>query len=153
MFDKTRLPDALDYFQGRGQKIFSKNARQFRTTCAIHGGDGDTLSVHRETGLWHCFACLEGGDLASYEMKATGADFVTAAKALGAWTDDGEPHQAAAKKPTMSRSEAAELVQFERTVLAIVEADKRRNAATAADIARGELAQQRIQKIQGAFQS
>ena len=152
MFDKSKLPDPLDYFQGRGQKIFSKNSKQFRTTCALHGGDGDTVSVQRESGLWHCFSCLAGGDIPAYEMKATGADFVTAVKALGAWIDDSsEPRKATVKKP-MSRFEAAELLQFEHTVLAIVEADKRRNAATAADIARGELAQQRIQKIQGAFQ-
>ena len=51
MFDKSKLPDPLDYFQGRGQKIFSKNAKQFRTTCALHGGDGDTLSAVSYTHL------------------------------------------------------------------------------------------------------
>ena len=76
---------------------------------------------------------------------------MTAAKALGAWVDTGEPHQAIARKP-ISKCEAEEALLFERTLLAIVQADKRRGAASEADIARAELASQRIQKIQGAFQ-
>ena len=150
-FDKTRLPDPIDYFQGRGQKIFSKTSKKFRTTCAIHGSTSGTISVERDTGLWHCFSCMAGGDIVNHEMLATGADFVTAAKALGAWVDTGELHKPVARKP-ISKCEAEELLTFERTVAAIVKADKRRGAASEADIARAELAHQRIQKIQGAFQ-
>lgn len=150
-FDKTRLPDPLDYFQGRGQKIFSKTSKKFRTTCAIHGSTSGTISVERDTGLWHCFSCMAGGDIPAYEMQVTGADFVTAVTALGAWVDTGEPHQTIARKP-ISKCEAEEALLFERTLLAIVQADKRRGAASEADIARAELASQRIQKIQGAFQ-
>lgn len=118
-FIRENLPDPVSYFEGRGQKIIGKRGKRFRTNCAIHGGDGDTLSVLREDGGFNCFSCgAKGGDIVNYQMQATGEDFVTACKSLGAWVDDGKP--AAHHKPTpLSPRQALQMLAFEMQIGAI----------------------------------
>ena len=88
---RENLPAPLDYFQSRGQKIFSKHAKDFRTNCAIHGGTNGNLSVDKTTGTWFCFTCeAKGADVLDYAMQADNLSFEDAAKKLGAWQDDGK---------------------------------------------------------------
>jgi DNA primase len=149
MFDKTKLPDPVSYFENSGHKIIGKAGKRFRTACAIHGGTGNNLSVLRDSGGFYCFACqATGGDVLAYEMQVTGADFVTAAKALGAWIDDDgtkrEPHQ---PKP-VSRNDAMKILEFEELLLRIINCDINRLIQQVKQtLSRRELAHNRIQKI------
>lgn len=152
-FIRENLPDALDYFQGRGQKIFGKRGKQFRTTCTLHGGTGDTLSVRRDTGVWYCFSCqASGSDVLAYAMQADGLDFISAAKALGAWREDGKP--APDYKPTpITAREAINLLSNEcQLILATGATIRGGHPVTTQDIERCAKAMGRINKVREMFQ-
>jgi hypothetical protein len=62
------------------------------------------MRVNLESGAWVCMLYAQKvGDVLAYEMQATGADFVDAARALGAWTDDGRTPGRATPKPFSAR--------------------------------------------------
>ncbi len=112
-FVRENLLDPVSYFEGRGQKIVGKHGKRFRTSCAIHGGDSETLSVLREDGGFNCFSCgAKGGNIVDYAMQADGVDFVTACKSLGAWVDDGHPLTPKCPKP-IPRNVAMVILEFE----------------------------------------
>lgn len=89
-FDRDRLPDPAGYFEGEGLRLQGRGT--WRTTrCDFHGGS-DSLRVNVDSGAWVCMSCgVKGGDVLAYAMQRDGIDFVPAAKALGAWVDDGKP--------------------------------------------------------------
>src|SRR5690606_19441202 len=60
----------------------------------------------------------QGGDVLAYELAATGADFVEAAKAIGAWVDDGRP-EARHKATPLPARQAMQVLAFEATLTAI----------------------------------
>ena len=97
-FDRNLLPDPTSYFEAQGLKLTGPRSAAWKTTeCRFHIGS-DSMRVNVQTGGYCCMNCgAKGGDVLSYEMQATGADFVGACKALGAWVDDGKPH--APQKP------------------------------------------------------
>ena len=64
-FNRELLPTPVDYFEGRGQKIVGKRGKHFRTSCAIHGGDGDTLSANRSRTLTATRSCTRYREKAS----------------------------------------------------------------------------------------
>lgn len=115
--DRNMLPTPVDYFETRGQKVVGKRGKHFRTTCAIHSSDGETLSVLREGGGFNCFSCgAKGGDIVAYAMQADDVDFVTACKSLGAWVDDGQPYTPQRPKP-IPRSAAMVVLEFESLLI------------------------------------
>lgn len=121
-FDRNLLPEPENYFESRGHTLFGRSKKRFRIACSIHGGSSPNLSVHRQTGAWFCFSCsAKGGDVLAYEMQDAGSDFVTAAKALGAWTDDGRP--STYKPAPLSARAMLEIVGFEVQVAALLAAD------------------------------
>jgi hypothetical protein len=137
-FDRLLLPDPASYFDNRGQKIVNNRGKRFRTNCHIHGGDGATVSVLRDCGGFYCFGCgAKGGDVLSYEMQVTGAEFVDAAKALGAWVDDGRgPTQR--NSNSFSPRHALLVMAFESTLTAIA-AGNVANGVSLTDIDRARL--------------
>ena len=61
---------------------------------------------------------VKGGDVLSYHIQAYDMEFIDAAKALGAWVDDGKPQ--ATKKPTaLTPRSALEVLGRESTIVAI----------------------------------
>ena len=69
-----------------------------------------------------CMSCGEkGGDVLAYEMQSTGAEFIEAAKALNAWTDDGKP--SSYKPSPVSARTMLEVVSFEVQIVALVASD------------------------------
>jgi hypothetical protein len=85
-FDRNRLPPVADYYR----PIFGDlrfNARSWaRVRCVFHEDGHASLSIRRERGAFRCFACgARGGDVLAFEMLRSGADFKSAARALGAW--------------------------------------------------------------------
>ena len=90
-FDRRNLPDPISYYESEGLKLTSRG--KWRTTaCQFHGGS-DSMRINTETGAFACMAgCgARGGDVLAYHMAQHGLEFVEAAKALGAWIDDGRP--------------------------------------------------------------
>jgi hypothetical protein len=97
-------------------------------------------------------ACgAKGGDVLAYEMHLSGAEFVQAAKNLGAWIDDGR--EPASTKPTALPPRAAlEALAFEATVIAVAAGNVAQGLAlNAADLKRVTLAAGRIQGIAGEY--
>ena len=145
-FDRRNLPEPVGYYEAAGL-VFRERKGKWRTTrCEFHGGS-DSMRVNTDSGAFACMACgASGGDVLSYEMQATGAEFIDACKALGAWTDDGQP--AVQHKPTpLSPRAALQAIAFEVTLVAIEasriasgivpsEADKARVLAAANRITR-----------------
>jgi hypothetical protein len=152
-FIRENLPDPASYFENRGQVVHHTRGKHFRTNCAIHGSGGETLSVLREEGGFYCFSCQsKGGDIISYEMQAEGSDFVTAAKALGAWVDDGRAPVQHKPSPLTPR-QALSVLAFETSVAAVAAGNAANGVVlSSADLARLLTAARRINQIAEAFQ-
>ena len=149
-FDRRNLPDAVSYYESEGLKLTSRG--KWRTTeCKFHGGS-DSMRINTDSGAFACMACgASGGDVLAYEMQATGAEFIDACKALGAWTDDGQP--AVQHKPTpLSPRAALQAIAFEVTLVAI-EASRIASGIvpSEADKARVLAASNRITRIMEVF--
>ena len=150
-FDRRNLPEPVGYYEAAGL-VFRERKGKWRTTrCEFHGGS-DSLRINTDSGAFACMACgASGGDVLSYEMQATGAEFIDACKALGAWTDDGQP--AVQHKPTpLSPRAALQAIAFEVTLVAI-EASRIASGIvpSEADKARVLAASNRITRIMEVF--
>ena len=120
-FDRRNLPDAVGYYESEGLKLTGRG--KWRTTeCKFHGGS-DSMRINLATGAWVCMSCgARGGDVLAYHMAQHGLEFVEAAKALGAWVDDGRP--ATKHKPTpLSPRQALEVLAVEANLVAIAAAN------------------------------
>jgi hypothetical protein len=89
-FARERLPVWPEYANTAGLELVGSGT--WRTTaCTIHGGS-DSLRVNTLSGGWLCMNCrASGGDVLSHYMQVHGLDFADAARALGAWVEDGKP--------------------------------------------------------------
>ena len=151
-FDRNLLPDTTGYFEAQGLKLTGPRSAKWKTTeCKFHGGS-DSMRVNTSTGAWVCMSCgVKGGDVLAYEIAATGADFVDAAKAVGAWVDDGKPQRP--QKPTpLSPRAALTAMAFEATLTAIAAGNIAKGVILSdADRARVMAAAGRINRITGDF--
>jgi hypothetical protein len=149
-FNRDALPEPVGYFEGVGLTL--RGPGKWKTTrCEFHGGS-DSMRVNNSSGAWVCMACgAKGGDVLAYEMHLSGAEFVQAAKNLGAWIDDGR--EPASTKPTALPPRAAlEALAFEATVIAVAAGNVAQGLAlNAADLKRVTLAAGRIQGIAGEY--
>ena len=121
-FDRRNLPDAVSYYESEGLKLTSRG--KWRTTaCQFHGGS-DSMRINTETGAFACMAgCgARGGDVLAYHMAQHGLEFVEAAKALGAWIDDGRPTTQHKPSP-LSPRQALEVLAVEANLVAIAAAN------------------------------
>ena len=150
-FDRNALPEPPAYFEAQGLTFRERKGRWRTTRCDFHQGS-DSLRVNTSTGAWVCMSCgVHGGDVLAYEMQLTGADFVTAAKALGCWSDDGKPVQQQKPTPISARA-ALQALSFEALLVALEAARIARGATpTEADKARVLAASNRIIRLVEAF--
>ena len=149
-FNRENLPDAISYFEAEGLTLVGKG--KWRTTeCKFHGGS-DSMRVNIATGAWVCMSCnAKGGDVLAHFMAEHGLDFITAAKLLGAWHDDGKPSRPHRPKP-LPASDALRVLAFESNMAAIAAGNISNGVQlTDDDRARLYVAAQRIQMILGAF--
>ena len=118
-FNRDQLPAPAAYFEAQGHKLAGPKSAKWKTTnCTFHGGS-DSMRVNVASGGWCCMACpAKGGDILAHHMAEHGVDFVTAAKALGAWQDDGQPARPARPRQLPAAS-AIEVLQFEVTLTAV----------------------------------
>ena len=152
-FDRNLLPDPANYFEKQGLKLSGPRSAKWKTTeCRFHGGS-DSLRIHTVTGAWVCMACNEkGGDVLAYEMKSTGTEFVAAAKAIGAWVDDGKPQLEQKPVPLPPRA-AMSVMAFEATLTAVAAGNIAHGVAlTELDLARLLKAASRINRLVEAYQ-
>lgn len=122
-FERDRLPDPEGFYEAAGLKLTGPRSSKWRSTeCKFHGG-GDSMRVNVATGAFRCMNCgARGGDVLAYLMAESGLEFVEAAKALGAWIDDGRPQRQ--HRPTALPPRAAlEALGFESTVVAVAAAN------------------------------
>ena len=147
-FDRNLLPEPATYFENQGLTLKGPRSAKWKTTtCNFHGGS-DSMRVNLASGGWVCMSCnARGGDVLAHYMAEHGVDFATAAKALGAWKDDGQPARPARPRQLPAAS-AVEVLRFEVTLTAVAA----RNLAhgvqlTDTDHARLMLAAQRITGI------
>ena len=149
-FDRDRLPDPVSYFEAEGLTLQGRG--KWRTTeCKFHGGS-DSMRINTTTGGWVCMSCnAKGGDVLAHFMAAHGLDFITAAQALSAWVDDGQPNKPHRPKP-LPASAAIQVLAFESTLTAIA-AGNIAHGVPLTDIDRARLfvAAQRVNHIAEAF--
>ena len=85
-FDRNRLPAIADYYRPVLGELRFNASGWAQVHCVFHEDEHASLSIHRERGAFRCFACgARGGDVLAFEMLRSGADFKSAARALGAW--------------------------------------------------------------------
>jgi len=150
-FLKDRLPDPVTYYEAEGLALQGRG--KWRTTaCNFHGGS-DSLRINTETGGFVCMAACgaKGGDVLAYHMAEHGLDFISAAKALGAWDDNGKPDKPHRPKP-LPASHAIQALTFEATLAALCAGNIAHGVQlTDTDRARLYVAAQRITAIAEAF--
>lgn len=114
--ERDLYPDVPDYFDSEGVPL--RGPGSWKTArCDFHGGS-DSLRVNVRSGGWVCMACGErGGDVLAFHMKRHGMGFVEAAKALGAWRDDGRPQRTDMKPKPMSARMALDVLRLEAWVI------------------------------------
>jgi hypothetical protein len=110
------------------------------------------MRVNLASGAWVCMSCgVKGGDVLSHHMQSHGLEFIDAAKALGAWVDDGRPDRP--QRPTaLSPRAALEVLMFEALLVATAAGNLARGLVlTDQDRQRLTQAAQRIGTIAGDF--
>jgi hypothetical protein len=118
-YERERLPDAQSYFEAEGLRLRGpRNAKWKTTECRFHEGS-DSMRVNITSGAFKCMNCgVGGGDVLAYHMQAHGLEFVEAAKALGAWVEDGKP--VVHRRPTpLTPRQALEVMAVECNLVAI----------------------------------
>jgi hypothetical protein len=145
-FDRQALPEPEFYFENAGLILQGRGTWR-TTTCNFHGGR-TTMRVNIRSGAWVCMSCgQKGGDVLAYEMKVTGADFVDAARALGAWKDDGRTPAPATPKAFSAR-DALSILASEANLAAVAASNVAYGTQlTPDDLARLQTAAQRINLI------
>lgn len=121
-FHRERLPEPVSYFEGEGLTLRGRG--RWRTAgCLFHGGS-DSMRINVESGAFVCMAgCgARGGDVLAYHMQRHGVDFVEAARALGAWADDGAPPP---RPRAFSARDALSVIEPELLVAQLVISDAR----------------------------
>ena len=149
-FLRDNLPDPVRYFEAAGLKLSARG--KWRTTeCRFHGGS-DSMRVNTLTGAWVCMSCnAKGGDVLAHFIAEHVTDFVTAARLLGAWRDDGEPNRLHKPKP-LPASQAISVLAFEATLAAVAAGNIAHGVRlTDTDRTRLNVAAQRINAISEAF--
>lgn len=149
-FTRENLPDAISYFESQGL-AFQRGGKWRTTRCDFHGGS-DSMRVNTSTGTWVCMSCnAKGGDVLAYHMAANCMDFVAAARALGAWQDDGGAPRHHRPKP-LPAGQAISVLAFEANLTAIAAGNLARGVALSdKDRSRLLVASGRIQHIAGVF--
>jgi hypothetical protein len=86
-FKRAKLPLPELFWASHGITLKSKKGWMM-AKCVFHDDHHASLGINTETGGFFCHACgAKGGDVLSAYQLLAGCDFVTAAKAFGAWEE------------------------------------------------------------------
>ncbi|WBY02759.1 hypothetical protein PE066_04265 [Ramlibacter tataouinensis] len=117
-FDRSLLPDPVTYFADQGLHL-SPHGKWRTTACRIHGGS-DSMRIHVASGAWICMNCgVSGRDVLSYQMQLHGQDFITAARELGAWLEDGKSGAWPKSPPPLPARAALQVIGAEVNLVAV----------------------------------
>jgi hypothetical protein len=150
-FDRTHLPDPVSYYEGQGLQFKERRGKWRTTACNFHGSS-DSMRINTHSGAFVCMAgCgARGGDVLAYHQAHAGLDFITAAKELGAWVEDGNP--APARPTPLPARDALAVLAVEANVVAVAAANVVHGVALSqVDLSRILQAAGRIQKIVEVF--
>lgn len=117
-FIRASLPDPVTYFEAQGLHL--KGRGKWRSArCPLHGGESLRLNI--ETGAYVCMGGCDfhGGDVLAFHMAAHGLEFQEAARALGAWAEDGRPLRGRVKPAPLPPRAALQVLGFEATLTAV----------------------------------
>jgi hypothetical protein len=121
-FIRDRLPDPGSFFEAEGLTLTGRG--KWRTTrCDFHGGS-DSMRINAQSGAWRCMTCgAKGGDVLAYAMQRHCEGFIEAARALGAYVEDGKPHRGQAQPATLPARDAMQLAASELLLALLVISD------------------------------
>lgn len=150
-FQRDNLPEPVGYFENHGLAL--KGSGKWKTTSCIFHGGSDSMRINSSNGGWVCMSCgVKGGDVLAYEMQLTGAEFVDACKALGAWVNDGRT-QVHHKPSPLTPRQALSVLAFESSMTAVAAGNMGKGVVLSdVDLARLLIAAGRINQIAEAFQ-
>jgi hypothetical protein len=119
--DRDRVPAWQEYAEREGLTLHGRGKWR-NVLCDFHADTDPSMRVNTESGGWVCMSCgASGGDTLSHYMQRHGADFIDAARALGAWTDAASPaHQ---RPRTLSARDGLSLLHADAMVLFVVGSD------------------------------
>ena len=84
-FNRDLLPNPSQYFRKQGLKL-SGGGEWKSALCPFHSDTKPSLRIRLDSGGFKCMACgAHGGDVLAFHMKLHNMNFISAAKALGAW--------------------------------------------------------------------
>lgn len=151
-FRKDLLPDTRSYLDAQGLKAEGRG-KWVTTECRLHGGS-DSLRWNLATGGWICMACGEkGGDVLAFHMKATGQDFVTAAKEMGAWEGDSSDEDRQRRPRALPAGAALQVLASEALLVAVAAANVAKGVVLSDDDrARLRTAAARVAAVREAYQ-
>ncbi len=87
LFNRNLLPNPGEYYQKQGLKL-SGGGEWKSALCPFHPDKSPSLRLRLDSGGFRCMACgVHGGDVLAFHMKLNNLDFISAAKALGAWRE------------------------------------------------------------------
>lgn len=118
------LPDPVSYYESRGLTILKGRGTWRAANCPFCAST-DNFNIDTSTGGFHCWSCpARGGDVLAFEMAHAGMDFITAAKALGAWEEDPSRPMHHSPRPTpLSAAQRLELLAEDVQLCAICLSD------------------------------
>lgn len=148
-FNRDALPDPEGYYGGQGLTFRERRGKWRTAACTFHQSS-DSMRVNLHTGAFVCMAgCgARGGDVLAYHMAAHGLGFVSAAKELGAWVEDGKP--ALTRPAPFSARDALDVLRAEAVLVAVAAGNLAHGVAlTDGDRARLQKAAARVQMIAG----
>ena len=150
-FRRELLPSPIDFYRDIAGLDLEGKGEWRTTSCVFHGGS-DSMRVMVTSGGFRCMNCSEkGGDVLAYHMKANDLEFIDAAKALGAWVNDGKPENRSKPSP-LSPRQALELLGTEIHLAAIVVTDMAKGKTPSAkDAARLRVCAQRVNFVREAL--
>lgn len=125
-FIRERAPDWLTYANGQGLTLAGRG--KWRTVrCDFHDDGEPSMRVNVESGAWVCMACgTKGGDVLSHFMERSGASFIEAARALGAWDEGPALGNPTSNKPTtLAPRDAMEVIALDLLTAVVVISDIR----------------------------
>lgn len=84
-FNRDQLPTPAEFWKANGVSLPDGTGWKM-ARCVFHEDAHASLAIHTQTGGFFCHACgAKGGDVLAAHQALHQVDFVTAAKALGAW--------------------------------------------------------------------
>lgn len=123
-FDRTLLPDPLEFYEGT-EGLVLKPGKFWRETSCRFCGKSDKMAIKVDDGGFHCWSCeIDGGDVIDYYRQAHGASFEEACRALGCWIERPGTHRRK-PKPSISALEALRLLHHEMMIGYVVICDLR----------------------------